>query len=163
VDPKQSNLQRHAVFDCNVYLQAIISSRGPAHECWRRVLAGDVTLYVSQEILAEIRALSEHVKLRRFRQLSPDKLDAFTIELLSVAVLVKTPPEVFQYPRDPDDALYVNLAVATNSMLVVSNDRDLLDLMLDDNLDGKRLRTIFPQFCVVTPPALLSLLAPNQK
>ena len=127
------NIARHAVFDCNVFLQAMISLRGPAHECWRRVVAGDVQLYVSHTILTELRSLPKHPKLRRFRQLSHDRIETFIAELLDVAVLADLPSEVFLYPRDPDDAHYVNLAIATGSMLVVSNDQDLLDLMADDS------------------------------
>jgi putative PIN family toxin of toxin-antitoxin system len=150
---------RHAVFDCNVFLQAMISSRGPAHECWRRVVAGDVQLYVSQAILTELRSLPNHPELRRFRQLTDDRIEAFVVELLDVAVLADPPTEVFHYPRDPDDAHYVNLAIATGSMLVVSNDKDLLDLMQDQSTAGTPLRVNYPSFQVLTPPQFLKHLS----
>ncbi|HEY7120510.1 MAG TPA: hypothetical protein VH475_28255 [Tepidisphaeraceae bacterium] len=35
-----------AVFDCNVFLQVILSARGAAHACWQKLLAGEATLYV---------------------------------------------------------------------------------------------------------------------
>jgi putative PIN family toxin of toxin-antitoxin system len=153
----------HAVFDCNVFLQAMISARGPASECLRRVFGGEVLLYVSQTILKELRSLPNHAKLRKFRQLSQDKIEAFIVELLDVAVLADTPQTRFVYPRDPDDAHYVNLAIATGSMLVVSNDQDLLVLMTDGSPEGKALRSEYPSFQVLTPPQFLTVLVTKRE
>lgn len=67
-------------------------------------------------------------------------------------------PSVFNYPRDPDDAHYVDLAVATQAFLVVSRDKDLLDLMHDSNAEGKSLRASYPELRIVTPPGFIQLL-----
>jgi predicted nucleic acid-binding protein len=64
-------------------------------------------------------------------------------------------PTAFEYPRDPDDAPYINLAIATGANLIVSRDRDLLDLMQPGSADGTRLRADHPTFRVLTPPQLL--------
>jgi predicted nucleic acid-binding protein len=47
-----------AVFDCNVYLQAMISNRGAAHACMQLVDDGQVILFASGAILDEIRRLA---------------------------------------------------------------------------------------------------------
>lgn len=145
-----------AVFDCNVFLQSMLSSHGAAHACWERVLAGEVKLYVTAYILAEIRKLPEHRKLRRFRNFTSERVERFLEELLKSAVLVSTPPQEFTYSRDPDDAHYVNLAIVTGAFLVVSNDKDLLDLMLHGNADGEALRAKHPQLRILTPPRFLA-------
>ena len=64
----------------------------------------------------------------------------------------------FHYSRDPDDSKFVNLAIACGGMLVVSRDRDLLDLMSDTNAEGKQLRAAHPTFQVLTPPQFLKTL-----
>jgi putative PIN family toxin of toxin-antitoxin system len=148
----------HAVFDCNVFLQAMISSRGPAHECWQRVVSGEVMLYVTKFIVDEIRGLPSHPNLRRLKNLTPERVERFIAGLLQLAVSADTPPSVFEYARDPDDAHYVNLALATDSQLIVSNDKDLLALMEDDDRDGQRLRADYPQFRVFTPAEFLKVL-----
>jgi putative PIN family toxin of toxin-antitoxin system len=153
------NVKAKSVFDCNVYLQAMISVRGPAHECWRRAVIGEISLYVSNFVLAEIRSLKARPKLRRFVQLTSERVDGFIMEVLDVAVLIEEPPDVFQYSRDPDDAHYINLAIATDSRLIVSNDKDLHDLSIADNPDGVRLRAMYPDFRVLTPAELLATLA----
>ena len=39
---------------------------------------------------------------------------------------------IFSLSRDPDDAIYVNVALTAQSPFLVSRDKDLLDLMKDD-------------------------------
>lgn len=152
-----------AVFDCNVFLQAMLSSHGAAHACWQKAVSGEITLYVSPFILAEIRQLPDHPKLRRFSQLTPVRVERFIEDVLDVAEFVADPPPTFEYPRDPDDALYVDLAINTNALLVVTNDEDLLDLMSDGNAEGKALRRIHPAFQVLTPPRFLLHIGPSAR
>jgi predicted nucleic acid-binding protein len=61
-------------------------------------------------------------------------------------------------PHDPDDAPYVDLALAVGATSLVSRDSDLLDLMDDTNAAGRELRRRYPSFHVMTPPALAGLL-----
>jgi predicted nucleic acid-binding protein len=79
---------RQAVFDCNVFLQAMLNIRGAAHACWQKAVTGEVKLYVSAYILAEIRSLVDHRDLRRFRQLSVEKIERFIEEIIDVSTLV---------------------------------------------------------------------------
>jgi predicted nucleic acid-binding protein len=77
--------------------------------------------------------------------------------------VVAPPPDTFSYPRDPDDAHYVNLAISSQANLVVSNDKDLLDLMQDTNADGKRVRAAHPGLRIFTPPQFLAVLPPKSR
>ena len=153
-------INQHAVFDCNVFLQAMLSTRGAAHMCWQSALAGRTKLFISPYLLAEIRALPEHKKLRKFSRFTAEGvIERFTEGSFSMSQnWFLIPPQAFAYPRDPDDALYVDLALATNSLLIVSNDRDLLDLMKESNAEGKALRTRHPAFKVLTPPQFLAVI-----
>jgi putative PIN family toxin of toxin-antitoxin system len=155
------SLPRSAVFDCNVFLQAMLSSNGASHACWRKVVAGDVTLFVTPYMLAEIRELPDHPKLKRFSGFTRERVERFIEELLDIAEFIADPPATFRYSRDPDDAHYVDVALATHSMLVVSNDKDLLDLMNDSNQDGRQLREQHPDFAVLTPPQFLVWVGPR--
>ena len=64
-------------------------------------------------------------------------------------------PSVFEYERDPDDAHYVNLALAANARLIVSRDNDLLALGDQSKLDGRDFAKRFPTLSILTPPAFL--------
>jgi putative PIN family toxin of toxin-antitoxin system len=148
-----------AVFDCNVYFQAMVSARGASYACLERVKAGEVTLFVTAFMLEEIRELPAHAKIgARFPDLTSHRIEEFIADLLRVATLVPDPPAMFRYDRDPDDAHYVDAALTTGAMLVVSNDKDLLDLMNDRNADGLALRKSHPTFAVVTPPRFLEII-----
>lgn len=140
------------VFDCNVFLQAMLNSHGAAGACWQRAVAGDLKLFVSAQILSEVRRLPEHRALRRFRNFSSDRVERFIEEILEIAIFVAEPPKVFAYSRDPNDAHYIDVAIATGALLVVSNDKDLLDLMNDSNQEGKGLRSRYPALRILTPP-----------
>ncbi len=64
---------------------------------------------------------------RRFR-LRTAQIEGFIELTESFAVVLDDVRHVFDYPRDPDDAHYVDLAVAANVSLIVSRDKDLLVL-----------------------------------
>lgn len=76
-------------------------------------------------------------------------------EVLQVATVVTTVPVVFEYERDPDDAHYVNLALAAGAELVVSRDRDLLDLMDAGRVEGASFRARFPGLRILDPVQFL--------
>ena len=96
--------------------------------------------------------------VRRAGKLTADRVQRFLELLRTVAVLVNAPAPRFTYARDPADARYIDLAIETGAMLIVSNDRDLLDLMEQDNPDGRSLRDSYPAFQVLTPPQFLKIL-----
>jgi len=146
------------VFDCNVLLQAMLSRRGPAFACVEKVRSGSLTLVLSPFVLAEVRKLPEHRDLKRFSQLTRQRVEEFLSELLSSARLETAVPEVFTYARDPDDAHYVNLALATGASLVVSRDRDLLDLNNPARREGGEFMARFPTLKILEPAALLAQL-----
>lgn len=153
-----SDAPRPVVFDCNVILQIVLGPRGAARACWQRVLDGQAQLYISPFILGEVRRLPYHLRiLRRYPHITPERIERFVRDLVRNATVVNDPAETFRYERDPMDAHYVNLAIATGSLLVVSNDKDLLDLMEETNPDGVSLRRDYPTFRAVTPPQFLAM------
>jgi predicted nucleic acid-binding protein len=64
-------------------------------------------------------------------------------------------PAVFTYDRDPDDAHYVDLAVAAQAKLIVSRDRDRLDLMDDRRQDSLAFKRRFPSLRILDPVQLI--------
>lgn len=144
-----------AIFDCNIFLQAMLSDRGPSYRCVRLAREQEFELFVSPFILQELRRLPDHPELRRFRHLTPELVEQFIVDLLPRLNLTESVPEVFNYARDPKDAHYVNLAVATQSTDIVSRDHDLLDLMNPANSEGRDFRVRFPLIQIVDPATFL--------
>ena len=147
-----------AVFDCNTLLQAFGSPNGPARRCYDLVLARRVRLFLSSAIFSEFaNVVSRPRSLRRF-ETTLTRVDAFLANLEATAEFCEHVPSTFDFPRDPTDEKYIDLAIATGAHLIVSRDLDLLDLMLDTDAVGQRLRTQYPSFRVLTPPAFLDLV-----
>ena len=74
-------------------------------------------------ILEELHDVASRPKVIAKLHLSPDRTQEF-IEVVEVTATVLVGfPEPFVYQRDPDDAHYVNLAVAANTKLIVSRDK----------------------------------------
>jgi putative PIN family toxin of toxin-antitoxin system len=103
---------------------------GPAGKCKSLVESGEISLFVSATILAEV---AEVLKRPVFRQLAPDltpeRVEALVEEIAALSISISNVPEEFHYERDPADEPYINLALVTDARYLVSLDRDLLDLM----------------------------------
>jgi putative PIN family toxin of toxin-antitoxin system len=144
------------VFDCVIYAQALINPKGPAGTCVTAAERGDCLLHVSPFVLQEIRELTDKLPTRY--GITPQRVDALLARIRDCAVFVTDIPERYVHPIDPDDSAYINLALATNSELLISRDRHLLMLMDDASAECRRFRQTFPELRIVTPAEFLSEL-----
>lgn len=150
-----------AVFDCNVVLQAALNPRGPAARCMDAVTVGVVALVVSDAVRAEYQQTLDEPSLRRkFRRLT----DAVAADLLDridrSAARIDPVPAVVALVRDPDDAVYLDLAVEAGAEYLVSRDNDLLDLMTGTDPDAVAFRAAHPRILILDPVAFLARVAP---
>jgi predicted nucleic acid-binding protein len=56
---------------------------------------------------------------------------------------------IFEYPRDPSDEPYIDLAAACAADYLVTRDRDLLSLASDHSIFAKQFRQRFPTLRVM--------------
>ncbi len=148
-----------AVFDCNVFLRALVQNHGFAYRCVVLLDSARFTLFYCQEILEEINDVLRRPSLRqRFPRLTDENVIALIRSLKRHAVEITNVPETFRYPRDPDDEVYINLALVTNARYLVTYDRDLLDLMVKTNEEGESFRHRFPYLQIIDPQAFLEML-----
>jgi uncharacterized protein len=150
-----------AVFDCNTFLQALASPGGPAGRCVQAALTAEVHLFVSSFVLEELREVAARPKVVAKLRLTPDGVERFLEAIESAATLILDVPETFVHARDPDDAHYVNLAVASGAERIVSRDNDLLDLMDPDKPDATEFARRFPRLRIVNPVEFLNELVPR--
>jgi putative PIN family toxin of toxin-antitoxin system len=144
-----------------IFLQAALSSTGPAAACLDRAEAGDAELLISAGVLAELRdVLSRPRTRRKFRKLTDELAADFIARVERVAVVIDPVPEAFTVTRDPKDSKYLNLAIAGGAELVVSRDNDLLDLMTSADTEATAFRTAYPNIRIVDPVAFLQTLQP---
>jgi putative PIN family toxin of toxin-antitoxin system len=150
------------VYDCNVYLQFLLNHNGAAGQCVSMAMAGNVELFVSPEILLEIQELPQK-KIGLQRGLTQAMVRQFTDELLEHAVLIEIVPVVYTHPIDPDDSPYINLAIAAQAKLVVSNDNHLLNLSNPDKPWSLDFRNRFPEIRVLKPAEYLEIYKQGQR
>lgn len=148
-----------AVFDCMVYLQAATSETGPAAELLRYAGRGNISLFVSREILQELReVISRPDAVAKYPFLTLEFIEAFLVRIAQAAKFIKTFPPHFSYSRDPKDEKYINLAVETEAKYLVSRDKDLRDLMTDHTDEAKEFRQRFRHLKVVGPVEFLRIV-----
>lgn len=149
------------VFDTVVLLQAGGKPHGPAGSCLQQVMDEKLTLFMSTEGVAELVDVLGRASVRkRFPILTSEHIEVFLQGLRSKAQIVETMPVVFQFKRDPDDEHILNLAIATRVQFLVTRDKDLLDLMKEDNPQGTAFRQQCPGLTILDPVALLAALNP---
>ncbi|MFN3648430.1 MAG: putative toxin-antitoxin system toxin component, PIN family [Armatimonadota bacterium] len=151
-----------AVFDCSLFLQAVLRGSGPASACFELVEKGRLRLVVSSAILAEVRDVLTRPKLiRKYPQLASPHVAEFLETVVEWAEYTDPVPEIFPYRRDPKDQPYLDLAVAVGADFLVSRDRDLLDLQAADSEAGQDLRRSAPKLTILNPVELLRRFSPT--
>jgi uncharacterized protein len=145
------------VLDCMVFFQAASRPAGPsARLLIEFVEGGHLTLYVSDAILVEVRDVLGRPLIRaKNLTITDERVEDFFRRVDQVAQKIDDVPASYSLPRDPDDEPYLNLALATNADYLVTWDKDLLELMRDEEFCSQ-----YPQLTILNPVALLQALAP---
>jgi putative PIN family toxin of toxin-antitoxin system len=144
-------VSRKAVFDAMVFLQAVANPAGPSGRCFACVRAGELALVTSPDTVEELRGLLARPNFRKkFPSLTDERAAAFMAEVENVSTAIAVVPRVFEYPRDPKDEPYINLAIAAGADYLTSRDKDLLDLMNDQAFTSK-----YPSIRILDPASLL--------
>ena len=147
-----------SVFDCNVFLQAIASSRGPAAVCWELARTGVIELWSSDDIGIELRDVLYRGPLRsKFPRLTDEAAGAFLEELDLIARRIGAVSPATIIVRDPKDQKYLDLAATAGCQYIVTRDRDLLSLM-----DYDDFRSQYPHLSVVDPIQVIRCIAANR-
>ncbi len=146
-----------AVFDCNIFAQALINSNGPSGICVQAVLNGEVTLFIADFVIAEIRDIPNKPTPARLG-VSAQKAETLVQLLLIKSELISSFPSQFIHPIDENDSDYINLALAADAKLIVSRDRHLLNLNNPLKPWSADFRARFPHLQVISPVQLLAEL-----
>jgi putative PIN family toxin of toxin-antitoxin system len=149
------NPGQRVVFDCNIYLHALSAPDGPSGRCVQLAIDGALSLFISPSVLDELRDVTSRPRVIAKLRFRPERVQMLLEAIAIAATIVSDFDETFIYRRDPDDAHYVNLALAANAQLIVSRDRDLLDLMNSSDLEAADFRRRFPSLRILDPVQLL--------
>lgn len=81
---------------------------------------------------------------RRLPGINDRVVNAFLSKLEAKSILITNVPEEYRYERDPDDEMYINLAIVANATHLVSRDQDLLDLVTTSTDIARQFRSRYP-------------------
>ncbi|MEX2172430.1 MAG: putative toxin-antitoxin system toxin component, PIN family [Pirellulales bacterium] len=150
-----------AVYDCMLFFRAAARPR-LVRPHFDYVHSGHVTLCLSPDVLAEVRDVLSRPKLMaKYPALTRDAVDAFLTQHLRMAAWIGDVSEHYVLARDPDDSIYLNLAITVGARYVVTDDLDLLELMHPHSAAGTDFRSRFPGIQIVTPAAFETLIIKN--
>jgi len=143
----------NSVFDTNIYLQAALSDKGAAYACWQLVENGEVRVFITEAILAEIEDVLNRPKLReKYRVLTDEKVAEVLQAIRAHAILIENTNQIYTFERDTDDEIFINLALTVKAEFLISRDNDLLDLRTDE-----AFKTEFPKLKIVSPAEFLEI------
>ena len=139
-----------------VFLQALANDESPAAHALDLVDTGGITLYVSEQILRELRSVLDGSEVpTALPGINDLRVESLFRRLNRKAVMVKGVPRVFEYSRVTADEPYLNLAIVARVDFLVSRDKDLLDLMTRHDEESKQFRQRFRFLRVIEPSAVL--------
>jgi uncharacterized protein len=135
------------VIDTNVVVSGLLWLGNPGRLLEAAAL-GQVTLYTSPALLAELATTLATPKLARPITRSGLTLDDLLARYANVAIVVQPAAVPCVVPNDPDDDQVIAAAVEARAELIVSGDKDLHDL--GGSYNGIR---------IVTPAQAVQLIA----
>ena len=144
-----------AVFDTNIFLQAILSEAGPADACLQLVFNKRVRLVTTAAILQELETVITRPSLiAKYSKLRTERPRQLIDKIYSKAIVIEQSRRIYKFERDRTDEIFINLALTWGADYLVSRDKDLLDLRLDSEFSSQ-----FPELRIVTPVGFLKVVS----
>jgi len=147
------------VADTVIFLQSSINESNVASSFLRRVAAEDIEMWISRQVIAEIRDVLTRREIRaKNRRLSDEDLERFIQAIEANARLVDPMPSHVTYMLDPDDEHVLNLAIEAQARYHVSYDNDLLALMDAKKPEGYAFQLVHPELTIITAGEFITRL-----
>ena len=149
---------RMSIFDCNVFVQAI-AFPGASYQCFAHMLQGSDRLLTSKYVLDEVRyVLSMPWLQAKLPGITPKRIEALFHHLTRSAIYVERVPKVFDFPPDPADAPYLDLAIHSGAFALVTRDKEILKLREPNYELTRRLKERHPSLQITIPEGFLDLV-----
>ncbi len=154
-----ANKKAKVIFDCNIYLQAFLSTKGVASRCLKLIDAEIIELYISRDVFNEVKDVLSRPEFQvKFPHATNENLIIFLEHIKENAFFVRSLGKYFELLRDKKDEPYLNLAIEIKADFIVTWDKDLLDLMTDISVIGKEFRQKSRPLKIIEPFEFLQIL-----
>jgi hypothetical protein len=132
------------VLDTNVLISAFISAKGAPARIFDLWQAGELEIVTAQEALDELQGVLTYPRVSRRLRFSAEQLQEFLLLLREHALFLEDLSITAVITADPDDDIFLALALASNAQYIVSGDGHLLDV------------GVYQGIAVVTPAAFMT-------
>jgi putative PIN family toxin of toxin-antitoxin system len=144
------------VLDMNVLLAGLVSESSASQRSVDLLMDRRAVPLISPLVMAEYQAILLHADIAaRFPNLTPRRVAMALHRLRYVADEYQTSRVKFEFPRDPKDARFIELAIAGSATHVVTLDPDLLSLPAGRTDASKRFRQRLGNVEVLRPGIFL--------
>ncbi|MBC8141315.1 MAG: putative toxin-antitoxin system toxin component, PIN family [Armatimonadetes bacterium] len=146
------------IYNTGVVLQATLTPQSVAEKTLSMAEFGMVQAVMSNRLRSEYEdVLRRLALLPKYQKFLDEEIVSAQLECVDKIIrLVPNAPEQIEYPRDPDDAPTINLAICYEVDFVLARDKDLLALDTDPVL-----RKRSPKLRVVDPVTFLQIILPG--
>lgn len=149
---------RMVVFDCNVFVQAL-AGQGSAYRCFELLVQGSDRIVTSEAVLREVRYVLSMPSLQaKLPGITPKRVEALFFHLGRLSLHIDKVPHVFDFPPDPDDEPYLDLALYAGAFALLTRDQEILRLRELSNDLGRSLRARHPSLLLSRPEEYLDLV-----
>ena len=119
-----------AVVDVNVFVSALISPDGVAARLVQHTANRDFEVVMSPRLVRELATVTRRSRFRHY--FSVEEAERLVTDLWDLGLRVDDAEDIPTVTRDPDDDYLIALLRTSGADVLVSGDRDLLDLELAD-------------------------------
>jgi uncharacterized protein len=117
-----------AVIDTNILVSGLIRKQGLPGQVLRRLRDGDFSIIYSVPIMVEVVDVLSRPQIQRKYQVMSDDITAL-INLVRLRGELVSPNRKIDTCRDPKDNRFLEAAIEGNADMIVSGDKDLLDMV----------------------------------
>jgi putative PIN family toxin of toxin-antitoxin system len=116
-----------AVIDTNILVSGLIRKQGLPGQVLRHLRDGDFTFIYSVPIMVEVVEVLSRPQIQHKYQVESEDITAL-INLVRLRGELVSPNRKIDACRDPKDNRFLEAAIEGNADIIVSGDKDLLDL-----------------------------------
>jgi putative PIN family toxin of toxin-antitoxin system len=146
------------VLDTNVMLAGLVSTNSASQRVVDALMDRKAVPLVSAPVVAEYQAILLHPAITaRFPDLTQRRVTMALHRFRYVADEIAIGRVKFEFPRDPRDAMFVELAIAGGATHIVSLDPDLLSLPHGRTDASRRFRQRLRGVAILRPGAFLDV------
>jgi putative PIN family toxin of toxin-antitoxin system len=116
------------VLDVNVFVSALLSSKGAPVRILEHWQDGQIQVVVSPAILEELKRVLHYPKLQQRYCLPEETIQTFLRLIIKQAIVVTPETECTVVQADPTDDRYLECALTRDAQVIVSGDQHLLEL-----------------------------------